>query len=95
MNEGITQRHAEEIRRIAQRHGALRIRVFGSHATGSASSSSDVDFLVALEPQRDLLDLVALKQDLEELLGRRVDVAEEEGLSPYLREKILREARPI
>ena len=52
-------------------------------------------FLVALEPQRDLLDLVALKQDLEELLGRRVDVAEEEGLSPYLREKILHEVRPI
>ncbi len=95
MNEGITHQHANEIRRIARRHGALRIRVFGSHATGSASSSSDVDFLVALEPQRDLLDLVALKQDLEELLGRPVDVAEEEGLSPYLREKILQEARPV
>ena len=95
MKEGITHRYADEIRRIARRHGALRIRVFGSHATGSASPSSDVDFLVVLEPQRDLLDLVALKQDLEELLGRPVDVAEEDGLSPYLREKILQEARSI
>jgi predicted nucleotidyltransferase len=95
MNEGLTHRYADEIRRIARRHGASRIRVFGSHATGSASASSDVDFLVVLEPRRDLLDLVALKQDLEELLGRHVDVAEEEGLSPSLRDKILQEARPV
>jgi predicted nucleotidyltransferase len=95
MDEGITQRYADEIRRIARQHGALRIRVFGSHAAGTASSSSDVDFLVALEPRRDLLDLVALKQDLEHLLGLPVDVVEEEGLSPYLREKILQDARPV
>jgi hypothetical protein len=95
MNENLMKKHAEQIHRIAQGHGAVRIRVFGSYATGAASASSDVDFLVELEPGRDLLDLVGLKQDLELLLGRSVDVAEEGGLSPYLREKILQEARPI
>jgi len=48
-----------------------------------------------LEPGRDLCDLVGLKQDLEALLGRKVDVLEEEGLSPYLRDRILQEARPL
>jgi predicted nucleotidyltransferase len=95
MTGGVADLHAEEIRRIARRHGAVRIRIFGSHATGIASPSSDVDFLVELESRRDLLDLVALKQDLEELLGRPVDVVEEGGLSPYLRERVLREARPV
>jgi len=95
METEITQRHAQDIQRIARQHGALRIRIFGSHARGAASASSDVDFLVALEPRRDLLDLVALKQDLEELLGLPVDVVEEDGLSPYLREKILQDARPV
>jgi hypothetical protein len=91
----LTERHSEAVRRIARRHGALRLRVFGSHAKGTASASSDVDFLVELEPGRDLLDLVALKQDLEALLGRPVDVVEEGGLSPYLLERILDEARPV
>lgn len=95
MDEDLATKHASDIHRIARRHGAARIRVFGSYATGAASSTSDVDFLVELEPGRDLLDLVALKQDLEVLLGRSVDVAEEGGLSPYLRDKILQEARPI
>jgi len=91
----LTGRHGEEIRRIARSHGAVRVRVFGSHATGTASESSDVDLLVELEPGRDLLDLIALKQDVEALLGRTVDVVEEGGLSPYLRDRILHEARPL
>jgi len=50
---------------------------------------------VDLEPGRSLLDLVALKQDLEDLLGCQVDVVTEGGLSPYLREQVLREAVPV
>ena len=90
----ITDR-AEDIRRIARQHGARRLRVFGSRARGEAGASSDVDLLIELESGRDLLDLVALKQDLEALLGCPVDVVEEEGLSPHLRERVLAEARPL
>ncbi len=94
-SDDLVTRHADDIRRIARRHGVVRLRVFGSRATGNASESSDVDLLVNLEPGRDLLDLVGLKQDLEALLRRRVDVVEEEGLSPYLRDRILQEAEPL
>ena len=82
----------DEILRIAARHGASNIRVFGSVARGDAHTGSDVDFLVELERGRSLFDHAALMIDLESLLGRRVDVATERGLKPWAREEILREA---
>jgi predicted nucleotidyltransferase len=91
----LSRQKLEEMRRIAKIHGARRLRVFGSYASGVAYGSSDLDLLVDLEPGRSLLDLVGLKQDLEALLGRKVDVVEEEGLSPYLKERILQEARDL
>lgn len=95
MSRSPTIAYAEDIRRIAHQHGAVWVRLFGSCAKGTASASSDLDLLVELDAGRDLLDLVALKQDVEALLGRPVDVVEEGGLSPYLRDRILREARPL
>lgn len=80
------------IRRIAETHGATRVRVFGSVARGEGRAESDLDLLVDLAPGRDLLDLVAIKQDIEELLGREVDVVTEAAVSPYMREAILRDA---
>ena len=58
-----------EIIRTAAQYGALNARLFGSFARGTATESSDVDILVEMEPGRSLLDLVAIKQDLEDLLG--------------------------
>lgn len=68
------------------------MRVFGSVARGEASAGSDLDALVSMNPGRTFLDLVALWQDLEELLGCRVDVVSEGGLSPHLRARILADA---
>ena len=82
----------EDILRLAKRHGARKLRVFGSVARGEARQDSDIDFLVVMEKQRSLLDLIALGQDLEEVLGRRVQVVSERGLSPYLRDQIMSEA---
>jgi hypothetical protein len=62
-------RRRDEILEVAHRHGASNVRIFGSRARGPASANSDVDLLVSLEPGRSLLDHVALRQDLEELLG--------------------------
>jgi hypothetical protein len=81
-----------EILSIAARHGASDIRVFGSVARGEDRLDSDVDFLVEVEEGRSLLDVIALEQELEELLGRRVEVLTVDGLSPYLQSGILSEA---
>lgn len=84
-----------EIVQIARRHGASNIRVFGSVARGDDDQNSDVDFLVDLEKGRSLLDLGGLLMDLQNLLGRPVDVITEKGLRPRIRERVLREARAI
>ncbi len=88
----ILKAYREEILRIAARYGAYNVRVFGSVARGEARPDSDVDFIVELEPQRTLLDQIALMQSLEELLGRKVDVTEPETLHELIRDKVLREA---
>ena len=85
----------EEILRIAASHGARNVRVFGSVARGEAGENSDVDLLVELEQGRSLLDQAGLMLDLEELLGRKVDVVTEHGIYWLLRRKILKEARPL
>jgi predicted nucleotidyltransferase len=84
-----------DILRLAHQYGATRLRVFGSVIRGTATEHSDIDFLVAFEPDRSLLDLIGFKQDLQELLGRKVDVVSEGGLSPYLKDRILHEAQPL
>lgn len=83
---------AREVLQIARQHGAISVRVFGSWARGEQREDSDLDLLVELEQHRSLLDLVAIKQDLEDLLHRPVDVVTERALSPYLRERVLAEA---
>ena len=85
----------KEILDLADRHGATNIRVFGSAARGEAGPASDVDLLVEMEKGRNLLDLVGFWQDVEELLGCRVDVITDGGISPYLRGRIYAEALPL
>ncbi len=89
--EALRQRRSE-ILRIAQAHGARNVRVFGSVARGEEGPDSDLDFLVDLEPRRNLLDLGHLVMDLQDLLGRKVDIVEPEGLHWYIRDKVLKEA---
>ena len=70
-------------------------RVFGSFARGEAKPNSDLDLLVDMAADRSLLDTVGLIQDLQESLGRRVDVVTERALHRLLRARILSEARPL
>ena len=85
----------EEILRLASRHGASNVRVFGSVARGEADERSDVDLLVDLEPGRSLLDLGGLLMDLRDLLRRNVDVVTERGLKARIRSRVLQEAVPL
>jgi len=82
----------DDIRRAAADSGGRDVRVFGSVARGEEREGSDVDFLVAVEPGRSLLDLARLELRLEQLLGRRVDVVTEAGLREPVRAAALREA---
>jgi predicted nucleotidyltransferase len=84
-----------DILRIAAQYGARNLRVFGSVARGDDRAHSDVDLLVDMDPDRSLLDVVGLGQDLEELLDRRVDVLTGASLHPALRDRILAESRPL
>jgi predicted nucleotidyltransferase len=91
----VLQEHREQIIELAAKHGATDIRVFGSAARGEADELSDIDFLVRMMPGRSLFDLGALLMDLQDLLGRRVDVVTERGLRPRTRERVLRDAVPV
>ena len=81
-----------EILQIAAAHGARNIRLFGSVRRGEAGPDSDVDFLIDLEAGRSLLDQAAIIAELEDLLGRTVDVVLERSLKSRVRERILSEA---
>jgi len=89
------QAHRQKILELATRHGARNVRVFGSTVRGDARPNSDIDLLVEIEAGRTLLDLIALEQDLEELLGRPVEILTDSGLSPYLQQRILAEAAAL
>ncbi len=92
---GDVEQNREAILRIAAHHGARNVRLFGSVARGNDRPDSDVDFLVEMDSDRSLLDLVGLGQDLEELLHRRVDVLTDESLHPALRQRIASDARTL
>lgn len=85
----------KEIFEVAARHGARNIRVFGSIARGEATSGSDIDLLVDMEPDRKSPALENMSKELAELLGCRVDVATEEDLRPRVRQRVLEEAIPL
>jgi uncharacterized protein len=80
---------------IAAKHGVRSVRVFGSFATGDARPDSDLDLLIEAGPQDPPWFPGGLIVDLEEELGRRVDIAEESTLHPLIRERIIHEAIPL
>jgi hypothetical protein len=89
------QAKRDEILRIASRHSAKNVRVFGSVVRGEETDESDVDFLVDFDPGHTLFDRAGLLDDLQALLGRKVDVVTPAGIYWILKRRILKEARPL
>ena len=85
----------DEIYSVASRHGANNIRIFGSAVHGELRADSDIDFLVDLESDRSLFDLGELLLELQELLGRKVDIVTEDSIYWLLKRRILKEAVPL
>lgn len=82
----------EEILRIAAKHGACNVRIFGSVARGEADCDSDIDFLIDLGENLSPWFPVRLIRELETSLGCKVDVVTEKGLKERIRERVLQEA---
>lgn len=93
MNE--IEEKRDVIIKILQKHGVKRASLFGSLVTGEATEESDIDLLVEFEGRKSLLDLAGLKIELEEVLGKKVDVLTYKSLHPLLKEKILEEQEAI
>lgn len=93
--EELLKSKRQDILAIASKHGAHNLRIFGSVARGESKPESDLDVLVEMEPGRSLMDHVALMQDLEDLLQRKVDVVSERALHWYIRDRVLAEATPL
>lgn len=91
----ILKNKRQEILDLGKKYGIRNLRVFGSVARGQATPDSDVDFLVEVEPGRTYLDLGAFLMDMQDLLGRKVDVVTERGLHQYIKQQVLKEAIPI
>ena len=91
----IISNQKEQVLALAAKYGASNVRIFGSVALGTADADSDIDFLVDMEKGRSLFDLGGLLMELQELLGRKVDVVTEKSLHWYIKEKVLSEAKPI
>ena len=85
----------DEVLRIATQNGATSVRVFGSAVRGEADADSDVDFLVELEKGCSLSDLGGMLMDLQELLGRKVDVVTPKGLRARIGDDVLAQAVPL
>lgn len=76
---------------VFSRHGVTRAALFGSRARGEATEESDIDILVEFNGEKTLLDLAALQIELEQALGRKVDVLTYRSLHPRIRDKVLRD----
>jgi uncharacterized protein len=85
----------DEILRIADKHGARNVRIFGSVARGDADVASDLDLLVEMDPGRTLFDMGGMLMELEALLGCKVDIVTERGLKKRIRDRVMKEAVPL
>lgn len=85
----------DKIINICRQNDISMIGIFGSTARGEAAESSDIDLIVKLSKPKSLLSLVRLERNLSEALGKKVDLLTEGAISPYLKDRILKELTVI
>ena len=71
------------------------VGIFGSMARGESKRKSDIDLIVRFSKRKSLLALVRLERELSEAMGRKVDLLTEAAISPYMRERVLKELRVV
>ena len=80
---------------ICRQNDVSMIVVFGSMARGQAKKKSDMDLIVRFAKRKSLLAMVRLERELSEALNRKVDLLTEAGISPYIRERVLKEMQVV
>lgn len=85
------------LKKLCGENSVSFLGVFGSVARGDATADSDIDLLIQFDDaaKKSLFDLVHLEGELAEVLGRKVDLVTERSVSPYIREKIMKDILPI
>ena len=86
---------SDKVSEICRRNDVAMLGIFGSTARNEETAQSDIDLLVRFSKRKSLLALIALEHQLDEALGRKVDLLTEAALSPYLREGIMRDLQVI
>ena len=87
--------NTEAVLTICNRYHVKTLRVFGSVARGEMKAESDIDLLVTFSKPISLLKMVGLERELSATIGRKVDLLTTKSVSPYLRNRIVKESRPI
>ena len=93
--DSFIEKYRRQMVKIAHDHGARSIQLFGSFAIGKATARSDIDLLVEMENNRSLLDIIAIKNGIEDLTNRNVGVVTKKALSPYIADQILESAQML
>ncbi len=88
-------KNRDKILAIAKQHGVTSVKVFGSAARGQVDKSSDLDLLVEVGEIKSPWFPGGLIADLEDMLGRRVDIAEPDTIHRSIRDQVLSEAVPL
>lgn len=91
----LLRRRRQRVLRIAAKHGASDVRLFGSTARGEDGPGSDIDLVVHLAPDVGLFGLARLRRELQEALGVPVDVVPDDGLAPSVRAAVERDSVPL
>ena len=88
----LLRRLRDEIYRIAGKHNAEKVFVFGSCARNTETPDSDIDLLIEFNQTATLFDQLDIQNEVCSLLNCKVDVVSKRGLHPYLRRRVLEEA---
>ena len=95
MNDSHIARIKQSLLGVLEKNGVKRAALFGSVVRGEATEESDIDILVEFEGRKSLLDLAGLQIEIQELLGKKVDVLTYGSLHPLLKDRILKEQAVI
>lgn len=86
----------DQLAELCRKYGIAELDVFGSVAHGSAGPDSDINLLYVRAPGNDLgMNYFALRDDLEELFGRPVDLVPKDGLHRIIRDQVLEDAQVL